>query len=404
MVSKTILRGGTLIDGTGVAPIPNAAIMIEQGIITAIGTAEDFGETGWEGAQIFDVTGQTVMPGIIDCHQHLDNRRGTGTFQERAAHPTAYSTARATRNALLDLQEGVTTVRDFKHINQAHVKKAIEDGILLGPHVVEAGPPIIMTGGHGWEGGIQADGPDAIRHIARQLIKDGTDVIKCMASGGFISKGGDKPWQPQLTIPEMRAAFDEAHKAGKMTTVHAHPPQAIQWAVEAGVDCVEHGALMDETTAELMARKGIWLVPTLGESWVTATRGQEYGLPQWLVELSRSKLPDRKRALGYAVKAGVKMGFGTDVLPSMVEEMQLMEEYGLPPMQVIVAATRNAAHLCGLGDKTGTLQVGKWADIIVIEGNPLDDLSNMGRVKMTFKEGTLYRPELLAAATGRYPL
>ena len=404
MASKTVLHGGTLIDGTGATPIPNAALVIERGIITAVGTATDLDEGGLEGAQVLDVAGQTIMPGIIDCHQHLDNRRGAGTFQERATHPTAYSTARATRNCLLDLQEGVTTVRDFKHINQAHVKKAIEDGIILGPHVIEGGPPIIMTGGHGWEGGIQADGPDDIRHVARELIKQGTDVIKCMASGGFISKDGDKPWQPQLTIPEMRAAFDEAHKAGKMTTVHAHPPEAIRWAIEAGVDCIEHGALMDEPTAELMARKDIWLVPTLGESWATAQRGMEHSLPQWLIDLCLSKLEDRKRAFGYAVKAGVKMALGTDVMPSIAEEMVLMGEYGLSHMQVLVAATFHGAQLCGLGDKTGTLEIGKWADIVVVDGNPLEDLSVIARVKLVFKRGTLYRPELLAPATGCYPL
>lgn len=406
MTKRVVLRGGTLIDGTGAEPIRDSVVQFEDGKITAVGSVRDFGESGLDGAEVIDVTGQTVMPGLINCHQHLDNRHGYGSYQSRAAQSLPYLVARAARNALLDLQEGVTTIRDVasRFGTNLELKKAINDGMLLGPRVVACGQPIAMTGGHGWELCIEADGVDAVRAAARKLLKSGADLIKCMASGGFISIGVDQPWSPQLTLEEMRAAFDEAHKAGKPTTVHAHPPQAIKWAVEAGVDCIEHGALMDQETAELLANRGIYLVPTLGESYVIAHRGAEYGRPAWLSELCRAKLEERSSRFGYAVAAGVKMAVGTDVIGTMAEEMRLMVEGGLSPMDVIVAATRNGAEVCQLLDQTGTVETGKWADIIVIDGDPLTDLSALERVKLVFKEGVLYRPELLAAATGKHPL
>lgn len=405
MAKSIILRGGTLIDGTGAASIPNGAIRFEDGKITAIGTVADFGEGGIKDAEVYDVKGQTIMPGLINCHEHLDNKYGLKTFQARAAEPAAYLVARAVRNALIDLQEGVTTIRfiAYKHMNHLPLKRAINEGMILGPHIVAAGPCLAMTGGHGWEVCIEVDGVDAIRKAARQLLKEGVDVMKCMASGGFVSQGGDYPWSPQLTIEEMRAAFDEAHKAGKPTTVHCHPPKGIQWAIEAGADCIEHGGLIDQPTAELMAKKGIWLVPTLGEGWMVANHGKELGQPDWLIQAVKETGPDRRKRFGYALKAGVKMALGTDVWPSTATEMKLMQERGMAPMDVIVAATNHGAQVCNLGDQTGTLEKGKWADAIVVDGNPLDDMSVMERVKMVFKDGVLYRPEALAAATGRYP-
>ncbi len=346
------------------------------------------------------------MPGLINCHQHLDNRHGYGSYHTRAAQEIPYLVARAARNALLDLQEGVTTIRDVasRHGTNLHVKQAIEDGMLLGPRVVACGQPIAMTGGHGWHLCIEADGVAEVRKAARELLKRGADLIKCMASGGFISIGVDQPWSPQLTIEEMHAAFDEAHKAGKPTTVHAHPPEAIQWAVEAGVDCIEHGALIDRESAELLVEKGIWLVPTLGESYIIAHRGEEYGRPAWLAQLCREKLEDRATHFGNAVEAGVKMAVGTDVIGTMAEEIQLMVEGGVGVMDALVAATRNGAEVCGLLDRTGTLEEGKWADLIVLDGDPLEDLSALNQVTYVFKQGVRYRPAELAIATGKHPL
>jgi imidazolonepropionase-like amidohydrolase len=284
------------------------------------------------------------------------------------------------------------------------MKKGVVEGMIVGPRIVTCGQPIAMTGGHGWDLCIEADGPDEVRKAARKLLKAGVDIIKAMASGGHVEQAKDQPWSSQLSEEEMRVAFEEAKKAGKKTTVHAHPPAAIKAAIAAGVDCIEHGALMDKETAELMAREGIYLVPTLGEGWEIAHRGVELGRPAWLIESCRQHLESRMKCYGLAVQAGVKMAVGTDVASSMALEMELMQKGGLGAMEVLVAATRNGAELCDLADETGTLEVGKLADVIVIDGNPLENMEDISKVDLVFKGGKMYRPADLAKATGISPL
>jgi imidazolonepropionase-like amidohydrolase len=345
------------------------------------------------------------MPGLINCHEHLDERWGVGPYQVRATEPLTRKLLRAVRNALIALQEGTTTIRDAggKEGLGLALKKEIAEGLIRGPRIVTCGEPIGMTGGHGWEVQIEADGPDEVRKAARKLLKAGADFIKLMASGGYIEPSKDQPWSAQLSEEEMRAAFEEAKKAGKKTTVHAHPPVAIRAAIAAGVDCIEHGGLMDRETAELMAREGIFLVPTLAESWVIAERGLELGRPAWLVEASRKHM-GKSQTPKLAAQAGIKMAVGTDVAASMAKEMELMQEGGLSAMEVLVAATRNGAELCDILEETGTLEVGKSADVVVIDGNPLKDMRDMRRVDLVFKQGQMYRPADLAKATGIYPL
>jgi imidazolonepropionase-like amidohydrolase len=346
------------------------------------------------------------MPGLINAHEHLDVHWGQGPYEVRAEQPITWLLMRSARNALVALQDGVTTVRDMssKGATNLVVRKAVAEGMIIGPRIVANGQAIAMTGGHGHRRAIEADGPDEVRKAARHLLKAGADFIKIMASGGFISRSQDLPDSPQLNESEMRAAFDEAKKAGKKTTVHAHPPVAIRAAMAAGVDCIEHAGLLDRETAELMADKGIYLVPTLGESWVIASRGLELGRPAWLVESSRGHLDSRMATFRKAVQAGIMMGVGTDVVGSMALEMELMQQGGMSAMDVVVAATRNGADLCDLLDQTGTLEVGKAADVIVIDGNPLVDMKDISNVELVFKAGTLYRPAELAAATGTWPL
>jgi len=225
-----------------------------------------------------------------------------------------------------------------------------------------------------------------------------------MASGGNVDPAKDRPWSSQMGESEMRVAFEEAAKAGKKTTVHAHPPAAIRAAIAAGTDCIEHGGLIDRETAELMAEKGVFLVPTLGEGWEIAHRGKELGRPEWLSNAYRKNHDARIGRFGVAVQEGVKIAVGTDVVGSMALEMELIHKGGLPAMDTIVAATRNGADLIGLADQTGTLEVGKLADVIVIDGNPLVDMRDVANVKLVFKEGAPYRPAELATAIGTWPL
>ncbi len=402
----TVLHGGSVLDGTGAKPIRQGVVVIENGRIKAVGREADFGKNGWSGYEVIDVGGATIMPGLINCHEHLEVRHGYGTFQERAAQSTDWGLMRAVRNSLMALQEGCTTVRDVgsKPGVNFTVKRAIKVGLIIGPRVVTCGRPLGMTGGHGWQICQVVDGPEAVRQAARENLRDGADLIKCMASGGYVTQGTDAPWSPQYTIEEMRGAFEEAHKAGKKTTVHAHPPAAICAALEAGVDCIEHAGLVDRPTADLLAKRGIPVVPTLVESWDMAERGLELGRPQWLVEHSKNHLDTRLSIYKNLVDAGCKLATGTDVLGTVWREMEIMAMGGLSNMDVILAATRNGADICDLLSETGTLEQGKSADMVIVDGDPVADLAAMRRVRMTIMQGKVYRPADLAAATGRVPL
>jgi imidazolonepropionase-like amidohydrolase len=235
-------------------------------------------------------------------------------------------------------------------------------------------------------------------------LKNGADFIKLMGSGGYIHPSGDQPWAPQFTLEEMRAAFEEAHKAGKKTTVHAHPAAAVIQAIDAGVDCIEHGILMNDTARALMAERQIFLVPTIAELAVIAERGTDFGRPAWMKEVYQEALTRHMENVRAAAKHGVKMAVGTDVIGTQAEEMELMAEAGLSNMEVLVAATKHGAEVCGLVDELGTLEPGKLADVIVVDGDPLARISDIANVELVIKGGTVRETSLLGDAVGRYPL
>jgi imidazolonepropionase-like amidohydrolase len=224
-----------------------------------------------------------------------------------------------------------------------------------------------------------------------------------MASGGYVARGTDSPYSPQYTVDELRAAFYEAHTQGRRTTVHAHPPIAIRNAVEAGVDCIEHAALVDPETAEFLADREIPVVPTLGEHFLMAEVGLEHGRPRWLVELSRSTLKEVMEHYKHLVKARVRLGVGTDVLGEMVREMELMAEGGLTPLQVIRAATLTNAEIIGEEQNLGSLEPGKFADAIVVDGNPVKDLTVLRNVERVFLGGVARETAALKQALGTVP-
>ena len=404
-----ILTNGTVFDAVSGSPLPDGVVTIEGSQIGFVGSRSDYDrKAGPVEGQVIDVGGGFVLPGLINAHEHLDIHELKGVYQEWAVQPIEWHLTRMFRNALIALQQGVTTVRDVGALKSVNliVRKAIAEGLIVGPRVVACGQPISMTGGHGYQQCIEADGPDAVRKAARSLLKSGADFIKLMASGGMNhpGPGQDRPWFSQLDEDEMRAAFEEAKKAGKKCTVHCHPPNAIRAAIRAGTDCVEHGGLMDQETAELMAEEGVFLVPTLATSHEMARRGKEMGRPDWLIGMVRESHGPRMNRFQFAVEAGVKMAVGTDTVPTVAQEMAFMQRGGLSASEVLMAATRNGAELCGILDQVGTLEHKKLADIIIVDGNPLQDMDVMSRVKLVFKEGKSYAPSSLAHAAGIYPL
>lgn len=400
MTSK-ILKGATVIDGTGSAP-RQADVVVEGDRIVFVGSPVEIAGGVLEQATVIDLVGKYLTPGLMNHHEHLDNRRQSNSFQFRAGLPPVVLALRGVKNALLSLFEGVTTIRDLggKGGTGIDVRNAINEGQFPGPRVFACGQPIAITGGHAWQICRIANGADEVRLAAREQIRAGADFVKLMASGGYVTQGTDLPTSPQYSLAEIRAAVEEAHDAQKPTTVHAHPPVAIRRAIEAGIDCIEHAALLDLPTAELMASSGTFLVPTLSESWIMGYRGDKIGRPQWLIDSCLEHLPHRLDCFSNAVKAGVKMAVGTDVIGEMVEEMSLMAAGGMTNMQVLQAATRNGAELVRMSDDLGTVEVGKLADIVVVGQDPLADLAAFRHVELTMKGGHVYDPRAIVAQIG----
>lgn len=380
-----------MIDATG-APPRQADVVVEGERITFVGSPGDIAQEARAQAAVYDLEGKYLTPGLMNHHEHLDNRRQPNTFQFRAGLPPVVLALRGVKNALLSLFEGVTTIRDLggKGATGIEVRNAIDEGQFPGPRVFACGQPIAMTGGHAWQICRIANGPDEVREAAREQLRAGADFVKLMASGGFVTQGTDLATSPQYSVAEIRAAVEEAHDAEKPTTVHAHPPVAIRRAIEAGIDCIEHAALLDRPTADLMAEKGTFLVPTLSESWIMGYRGKSIGRPQWLIDSCLEHLPHRIECFKNAVAAGVKMAVGTDVIGEMVEELSLMAAGGLSNMEVLQAATRNGAELVRMADDLGTLEVGKLADMVVVSRDPLEDLAAFRQIDLTVKGGHVY--------------
>lgn len=400
-MARTIFQGGTVIDGTG-SPARRADVVVEGERIAFVGSSAEVAHQLRESAEIIDLTGKFVTPGLMNHHEHLDNRRQPNSFQYRAGLPPVVLALRGVKNSMLSLFEGVTTIRDLggKGGTGLSVRNAINEGQFPGPRVFACGQPIAMTGGHAWQICRIANGVDEVREAAREQVREGADFVKLMASGGFVTQGTDYATSPQYSLSEIRAAVEEAHDAQRRTTVHAHPPVAIRRAIEAGIDCIEHAALLDQPTAELMASKGTYLVPTLSESWIMAYRGREIGRPQWLIDASAEHLPHRLECYSHAVKAGVKMAVGTDVIGEMVEEMLLMEAGGLSRLQVLQAATRNGAELLGLENELGTVEAGKLADLVVVGSDPLHSLEAFRSIDITVKSGHVYDRAALTKQLG----
>lgn len=348
------------------------------------------------GEEVLTLTGCTVLPGLINAHVHLALDGGpdpnSSSFRD-GLYGAAYKAVAAAERTL---RAGVTTVRDLGAPGGMDIalRKAIEAGTLPGPRMLVAGESICMTGGHGWTTGCEVDGPDEARKGARRQLKAGADVIKLMATGGVMTPGVE-PGSPQLTEEEMRAAIEEAHKAGKRTATHAQGTTGIKNAIRAGIDSIEHGIFLDDEAIEMMLARGVYLVPTLVAPYHIVRGGVEAGIPAYAVEKAKRVIDSHLTSFDKARRAGVKIAAGTDAgTPlnphgTLALEIELMVKAGMPVADALHAATDVAADCLGLADRIGSIAPGKYADLLAVRGDPLSDPSALYNVAAVLKGGAL---------------
>jgi imidazolonepropionase-like amidohydrolase len=358
---------------------------------------------------VLDVSGAHVLPGLIDCHVHVI--AFSGSLTEVAAAPPSYVWASAVRNMSAILDRGFTTVRDTGGADYG-MARAQRDGVCRGPRLVFGGKALSQTGGHGDKRPVEAnlvdnhpccagtgrvaDGVDAVRAAAREELRRGAHHLKVHASGG-VSSLGDRISSTQYSMDELRAAVEEAEAAERYVTVHAYPARAINRALEAGVRCVEHGNLLDQRTIELLLARDAFLVPTLVTYFALREEGRAHGLPQASWEKVDEVLDSGLGALERAARAGVKVGYGTDLLGGMQrrqnEEFRIRAEVQRP-IEIIRSATSIAAELLGMSGEIGTVAPGAYADLVVLEGDPLRDieqLANPENIRTVVQGGVVVR-------------
>ena len=398
--ASVAIRAGRLIDGLGGAPISAAVILIDGERITAVGTDVAIPPD----ATVIDLSDATVLPGLIDLHTHITIAPGAPSDFRTSfidAAVIAPSHAKAT------LEAGFTTIRDLgaPQFVDVAVRNAIDRGAIPGPRIQAATHAISATGGHGDVNGFSpyleiqgfsgiADGVDEIRKKVRFQVKYGADVLKAMATAGAMSEE-DSVDRALYTQEELDALVDEARLWDRRVAAHAHGAEGIKRAVRAGVISIEHGTFLDEEAAQLMVEHGTYLVKDSYEDRWFLERAPEWGYPPIIIEKLGQIVAGHEAAFKLAMKHGVKIAFGTDagVIPHGDNAKQFRDfiEWGMDPMDAILSATQHAAAVLGWEDRVGAIEPGRFADIIAVSGNPLDDMTELERVRFVMKGGVVYK-------------
>ena len=384
-------------------------LVIEDGRIKAMSAGHSDPAGG--AARTINLKGMTCLPGLIDSHVHLTGETSPTGYTDQFRWNVADYAIRSTVYARRTLEAGFTTVRNLGDGDNASIslRNAINQGVVPGPRIFSAGSAIGSTGGHadgtdGYRADLQGDpgpklgiinGPDDAWKAVRQHYKDGVDLIKIMPSGGVLDESSSVD-NAQMTMQELEAVIAAAHDYGFTVAAHAHGAEAIRRAVTAGVDSIEHGTYMSDADMKLMKQRGTWYVPTIIAGRYVAEKAAVPGYyPEQIAAKARQVGPVIQKTAGRAFKAGVKMAFGTDagVYPhgQNAKEFEYMVEAGIPNAYALQAATVNAAALLKQSDNMGSLEAGKFADVIAVKGNPLDDISLMKQVDFVMKAGVVYK-------------
>jgi imidazolonepropionase-like amidohydrolase len=384
-----LIRNLRLIDGTG-AVLDGVDVRVREGRFVEVGA-------GLEGdATLLDAAGATAIPGLVDAHTHLSLDATTEAFEHATGRSHAYQALGAAQRAEALLAHGVTTARDVGGVAPVvfGLRDAVNDGLARGPRIFAAGHWLTATGGHGWPVGREADGPDAVRRAVREELKAGADLIKLMASGGVVGPGLG-PNAVQFSEEEVRIAAAEAHGAAKTLAAHAHGVPALANAIRGGVDTVEHGSYLTEQLVAEMLERGTFLVPTLAVVQLILKNAEAAGLLGHTLERAQEVAASHRTNVAAAYRAGVPIVAGTDMgtpfthPDTLHRELEELVAIGLPPLEAIEAGTRRGALALGLADDLGSVEPGRRADLVVLEGgaDPLADITATRRIRHVLRDG-----------------
>ncbi len=370
--------------------VVDADVLVENGIIAKVGK----GLEAPRGTKVTDLKGSYLLPGLFNCHVHITSNPDPRA--PKGGQSDAALTIQAVNNLQLHLSSGVTYVRDVGSANYIDIdlRDAVAAGKINGPDMQVSGKAICITGGHGWANGRQADGVDECCKAARENLRAGADWIKVMATGGVLTKGVE-PGAEQLTVEEMAVIVREAHKKNALTCTHAQGNQGIRNALEAGIDCIEHGIYLDDEIIATMKKNGTWLVPTLCAPHFILKHGVAGGVPDYAVRKTEIVHDAHFASFAKAYKAGVKCACGTDAgTPynphnGTPYELILMVKDGLTPMEAIEVATICSARLMGVDAQLGSVEAGKKAHFAVFKNDPTADINNIAECRMTVKNGEI---------------
>ncbi len=408
-LKRIAVKAGKLLDVRSGRMLERQTILIEGDTIQAVGPNVVLPD----GVTVVDLSRATVLPGLMDAHTHLTYDPGNIGLQALGrSHP--YEALVGAKNARLTLLAGFTTVRNVGAGGYSDIalRDAVANGLIPGPRILASGPSLGITGGHcdlnllapefHYQSPGVANGPWEARAKVRENVKYGGDVIKICATGGVMSRG-DSAGGQQYTLEEMKAVVEETHKLERKVAAHAHGAEGIKEAVRAGVDSIEHGSFLDDEGAQLMREHGTYLVPTIFlEEWIKENEGK-INLPDYALAKFKIVRPVHEQGVARAIRSGVKIAFGTDaaVYPHGMNahEFAVLVRLGMTPLAAIQAATLNAADLLGLRDKIGALEPGKLADLIAVEGNPLENVGVLENVRFVMKAGTVYKNDFLESSS-----
>src|SRR5579872_4874738 len=400
------VKAGTLIDPEAGITLKDQVILVRDGKIDAVGHNLSIPA----GTKLIDLSADTVLPGLIDCHTHLaDGLRETdpiAQFKKTAAQ----SALESVPNARAMLESGFTTVRDvgvYRALTDIALRDAINRGYVVGPRMFVAGAYVTITGGAGAATGLapdiplpwdlhygEANSPWEVRQVIRKLAHDGADHIKVLSSGAVLTYGSN-PKSQEFTLEELQAAVDEASHFGLRVEAHAHSPEGIKNAIRAGVTSVEHATMIDDEGIALAKQRGTYLDMDIYDEECIQADGRAGNMPKDFLQHDERLGEIQRDNFRKAVQAGAKMSFGTDagICPygTSAKQFAFMVKYGMTSMQAIQAATINAADLLGKPDVPGSLKGGKYADLIAVEGNPLSDISILERVVFVMKDGKIFK-------------